>query len=399
MQFTTPLKSFWRRFRIPLLAALFLRIGSSAWLALVWGLADRYFPLAGKNLQETYNQLTPQSSLVGRMLRDAWLRWDAVHYMNLAFGGYQSAGLGDTNWWPLYPYTTRFIHLFTRLDVVFAGLLVVTFSTAVLFCLIQALVEDSYADVELAKWTVLVYAAFPSAFFLAAPFSESLFCTMAAGCLLLVLRRRWLMAGLLACLAGLTRSQGILLLVPLVTGILLEWREQRRWPRLGAFIAVFIAPAGMVAYVIWRALRGSGSVLESYAVFSRQYMLFPLQSFWLALNQLFTQPDWLQVSELVMLLGFLTVFVWMVAQPRFRKPLPWVLYTGMVLLLLFSKHNEGVSPYQSANRYMLTMQFVFVGLGALLLRLPVRWRGRMLAISTGLGMVLLAMYGLWIFVG
>jgi hypothetical protein len=102
--FKTFLAAFWHAHRFPILLGLALRVGLSVWLAVVWWTVEPHLTFQGKALQETYGQLTPQNTRLGRAVFDVWLRWDAVHFMNIAREGYAGVGQGDTNWLPLYPY-------------------------------------------------------------------------------------------------------------------------------------------------------------------------------------------------------------------------------------------------------------------------------------------------------
>ena len=74
---------------------------------------------------------------------------------------------------------------------------------------------------------MLYLAVSPVAFFLLAGFAESLFLLLATGCLLAARRRRLLLAGVLAGLAALCRSTGVLLVAPLFVEIVIEARGRR----------------------------------------------------------------------------------------------------------------------------------------------------------------------------
>lgn len=66
--------------------------------------------------------------------------------------------------------------------------------------------------------------AFPTGFFLAQVYTEGLFIGLSFGCLALVRRRVWLLAGLLAAMATLTRAVGVALVIPLAV----EWVREVR---------------------------------------------------------------------------------------------------------------------------------------------------------------------------
>ena len=64
---------------------------------------------------------------------------------------------------------------------------------------------------RLADRTVLLYVFCPVAYVLSLAYTEGLFLTAAAACLFALSRRYWVSAALCACLAGLTRNTGIVL--------------------------------------------------------------------------------------------------------------------------------------------------------------------------------------------
>ena len=82
--------------------------------------------------------------------------------------------------------------------------------------------------------------------------SEALFTALAAWALHACLQRRWLLAGLLAALAGLTRPVGAAVVAAvLVTALVQVLRERGGRPPAGALLA----PLGLLGYVGWVGLR------------------------------------------------------------------------------------------------------------------------------------------------
>src|SRR5262249_28554784 len=77
-----------------------------------------------------------------------------------------------------------------------------------------------------ARRVLWIYLLFPSAFFLSGAYSESLLLMLTAGSVLMVRRRRWLLAGALAGFATLSRPIGVVAVVP----ILAEYIAMRRGP-------------------------------------------------------------------------------------------------------------------------------------------------------------------------
>jgi hypothetical protein len=135
------------------------------------------------------------------------------------------------------------------------------------------LTERELSDLA-ARRTVLYLAVFPTAFFLYAPYTESLFLALVLGSLYAARRSAWLLAGGLGALAALTRSTGLLLVLPLVVEAALQAREvpgpgrPRRLAR--ALAATGLVPVGTAAYLLyWH--RTAGDALRPLELQSAQW--------------------------------------------------------------------------------------------------------------------------------
>lgn len=386
-------------YRFPLLMALGLRLATSLWMALLWFVLDPYFPLTGKALQETYDHLSPHPSLIARMFLDVWLRWDAVHYLNLAQTGYAGQGQGEMNFWPLFPALTRLASFFTLGDLMAAGLLVSTLATALAAVLFWKLVLLLFQDENLANWSVAAWIIFPSSFFLVAPFSDSLYACLALASLLCLAHKQRLWAGFFALWAGLTRTQGLLLIIPLLIEIGIQWVRDRRQLSWRDFAGLGLAPWGYLAFLLYRSGLGAQDFVSGYFTYSRVAVVNPLMGLWLAAQQMVGSRDWIQVSELLVNLAALAGLGWMLSRPDFRRQPALMAYGFATVGLTLSKHNLAASPLQSSNRYILNVLPVFIGIAWLLLRLRPAWQKAVITISIVTGMVLCSFYALWMFVG
>jgi len=154
-------------------------------------------------------------------LWQAWHRWDSLHYSYLATHGY-------TDWWrtvffPLFPLLERGLALVTH-DPFIAGLIIANVAGLAMLVVLYRLVEADF-DAERAYRTVLYLSLFPTAFFFAAAYTESIslfFCLLS---FYYMRQGRWWLAGLLGFFATLTRSTGLLLLLPFC----FEYLQQRQF--------------------------------------------------------------------------------------------------------------------------------------------------------------------------
>src|SRR5690606_9530041 len=122
------------------------------------------------------------------------------------------------------------------------------------------LVELEWKDSELASSTAKYVLLFPVSFFFSIIYTESVFVTLCIMSFYSMRRSRWLLAGLLAMLAALTRNQGVLLAIPIVIEMAVQqnWLAQlkagrtRAWLR-GLFpglIGVVLPAVGIFIYLL-----------------------------------------------------------------------------------------------------------------------------------------------------
>ncbi|MFC9621561.1 hypothetical protein ACFTXM_16710 [Streptomyces sp. NPDC056930] len=196
-------------------------------------------------------------------------RWDSVWYQRIAENGYgwtvtlPNGGIhSDLAFFPLLPALERGIAELTPLSLAGAGLLVAW--AAALFAAwgIYAVGAHLYgrrAGVVLAA----LWGVYPTAFVQSMAYTETLFTAFAAWALYAVLTRRWIVAGALCVLAGLTRPSAAALIAALaITAAVTLVREYRAGRTDGIvrrnarmLTGTALAPLGWLAYVVFVAVR------------------------------------------------------------------------------------------------------------------------------------------------
>lgn len=139
-----------------------------------------------------------------------WGRWDTEHFLTIATQGYTAPK--ETAFFPLYSLLDRGVLLFIHNPLI-AGLLISNLAALIMLVVLYRLVLEDFGH-ERASRTVLYFVIFPSAFFFAAAYNESLFVCLTLLSFYHMRHSHWWLAGLFGLLASLTRSVGILLLVP-----------------------------------------------------------------------------------------------------------------------------------------------------------------------------------------
>ncbi|MGW8887587.1 hypothetical protein [Streptomyces sp. NPDC055749] len=196
-------------------------------------------------------------------------RWDSVWYQRIAENGYRySVTLPDGSvhsdlaFFPLLPALERGIADVTPLTVGGAGLLVAWLAGLLaawgIFAVGARLYGRRVGVVLAALWGV-----YPTAFVQSMAYTETLFTALAAWALYAVLTGRWIVAGALCVLAGLTRPSAAALVAALaITAAVTLVKEYRAGDREGLLrrnarmlLGVVLAPLGWLAYVVFVAVR------------------------------------------------------------------------------------------------------------------------------------------------
>ena len=189
---------------------------------------------------------------------------------------------------------------------------------------VGARVSGERAGVVLA----VLWAALPIGIVTSMAYSEALFTALAAWAVHATLSRRWLLAGVLAAAAGLTRPVGVAVVAAVVvTAAVQSFRDRDLRPLPG----LVLAPLGWVGYVAWVGQR-TGDPLGYFRVADGWGNGFDG-------GRAFTVWTWhhlgdgrwplgvLLVAAVVVLVGLLVLAV------RDRQPLPLLVLAGVLLAL------------------------------------------------------------------
>ncbi|WP_258318791.1 mannosyltransferase family protein [Streptomyces griseorubiginosus] len=161
-------------------------------------------------------------------------RWDALWYTRVAELGYGyevRLPNGDVHsnlaFFPLLPWLERLLSALTPMSYADAGFVVSLLASLAAAWGVFAVTDHVYGG-RAGVCAVLLWAVLPVGIVQSMAYSESLFTALAAWSLYAVLTGRWVTAGLLASLAGLTRPVGLAVVAAVwVTGAATFLRERR----------------------------------------------------------------------------------------------------------------------------------------------------------------------------
>lgn len=171
---------------------------------------------------------------------DGLCRWDCEHFGIIARVGYTEAW--RTNFFPLLPAMGLALHTFTGMEVEFAMLTVSNLAGLGAYLAIYQ-IFIMLTDEPAARWGLMLFAAYPFAFFQATAYPESLMISSSSMAMLLALRGHHILAGFIlgygvlarhltlfagaGLLAAQIRQRGLhprrFLLHPAILGLCIPW--------------------------------------------------------------------------------------------------------------------------------------------------------------------------------
>jgi len=145
-------------------------------------------------------------------------RWDSNWYEELVKNGYmrkQNDTLSNIVFFPLYPLLVKVTSFAMTGSVILAGWIVSCAFLILSGWLMFNFVKKFHSEAD-PLYAVFLLLIFPTAFFLNAVYTESLFLFLSLATFYFALEKKYFYAGLVGFLAALTRVTGILLFLPIL---------------------------------------------------------------------------------------------------------------------------------------------------------------------------------------
>jgi hypothetical protein len=205
--------------------------------------------------------------------------WDSEYYLAIGVGGYDDPATDfvdppenqitlSYSFLPFYPLLIRLfavplslLGLNSVATATLAGVIVSALGALGAMFALYDLTRDSLGEAGALR-TAFYLIIFPTGFFLVQVYTEGVFVGLAFGCLAMLRRKKWLLAGILASCTVLTRAVGVAIFVPLFVNWLrtgdwmdldLEWRQLFHQgiplPSLGRALLVFVP---LITFFIWK---------------------------------------------------------------------------------------------------------------------------------------------------
>ena len=230
------LKTIWEKFKqspLPFILAVFI-FSRIALLLTAW-FAGYYLP------NPTYQKYIDQGWFLSpHYWIDIWTHWDGRWYLDIAMNGYFVMDdiqeyYSNVAFFPLFPMLVKLISLVFPKALVsqsvylLIGLIINNLFLIIGLYFLYRLSDDFFHSESLNKGIIVLFMAYPAAFYFSCFYTESLFFLLAVLCLYSAKQARWPLTALFAALLSITRPQGILILIPVA--ILLGQSIQWKWRR------------------------------------------------------------------------------------------------------------------------------------------------------------------------
>ena len=184
--------------------------------------------------------------------------WDGYWYWLLSSHGYPrhvehiQSTLG---FFPLYPALMWLISRVTNTGTIPAGLIIAGFGGFIAVVLIERLCTRWWGETA-GRRAVVLFCLFPGSIVFSMVYSEGVLIPLAAGCLLALESKRWLLAGVLAAFATAIGPDALAIVVACAVASFIELRR-RGWRDPTArrsLIAPLLSPLGIVGFglFLWR---------------------------------------------------------------------------------------------------------------------------------------------------
>ncbi len=287
---------------------------------------------------------------------DIWGVWDTGHYINIATNGYSTnldagaATLGQANYafFPLYPLLMKalggVIGNYYIAGIIISNVFLIV-ACIFLYKLVQ-LISDNNTALKSIKYLFL----FPTAFILSGVFSESLFLALIIMCFYYAKKEKWLIVGILGFLSVLTRSVGILIILPLLYEYLRTKNFKFRNIKID-ITSLLLIPAGLFVFSVYNYFL-TGDFLAFIHIQQTGWAHILSNPFKILLGTLFTNDIFHSVN------GILTIISVLILSVYYKKI--GFSYWLLAILLIFFPLTSGAVSLNSMLRYLVVIFPLFV---------------------------------------
>ena len=319
--------------------------------------------VAAQEVAEANRLELPRPKNAVGLITQVLTSWDGAWYYRIIRDWYPTSIPSDITYempearaafFPVYPMLVRAVDAVLPGGDVFAGLVLNTLLGAVAIWLVGLLAREVFGE-RVAYRAMLLMVFFPGSFVFSFTYSEATLIAVAAGCLLCLQRRQWLVAGVLALIGTGTRPNGLALVAACAVAALFAIRDRREWK---ALVAPALAPIGFIAFQWylyartgeWAWFRVQTEAWDEGTSFGWTAVKNTLEAFIRPLSS---------PTDIITAVSFLTMIALLVVMWKRRLPAPWVAFTLVVLALMILPATVTARP-----RFLYTAFPAFIAVAA-----------------------------------
>jgi len=299
----------------------------------------------------------------------SWWRWDAAHYVEIAYYGYIHVPL--LVFFPLFPLLIRGLGFLLGGSVLAdyaAGLLVANICFYGVLVLFYQLVSQDFDRIT-ARYALIYLTFAPYAIFFFAGYTESLFLLLTLATFFFLRRGElldWWLAGLCGFLAALTRPVGIVLIIPFVVLFLQRFGVRTdATPKGGTvnwacwLLPIALIPAGLLIYILYQwMIFGNPWLFSVEQVLWGRYLSFPWVGIFNAIRGIFTPGPFVWQDNVNDLLFTLVPVVALILGWK-QLPLHYSLFSLAMILFVLCGPSQ-YEPLLSVPRFLLVVFPIFI---------------------------------------
>lgn len=191
--------------------------------------------------------LSDKTSILSNFLLYPFANFDGVYYLLIAAKGYTV----NAGFFPLFPLSIHIATLpFNVLPFDLAQYSIATFLVNIYFftglIVFYKLLRLDYKK-NIAILSIVFLLIFPTSFFFASIYSESLFLLLSLASFYFVRKKKWFWAGIVGAFLSATRLVGITIL----PAMLYEYFKYEKNKSVTKLLSIFLAPLGLIAYAFY----------------------------------------------------------------------------------------------------------------------------------------------------
>ena len=306
--------------------------------------------------------LEKSQSMLSNFLVSPWGNFDGVYYLLIAENGYTV----NPGFFPLFPIlinlASSVFGVTIEFDSIqyFIALFLVSLFFLCAFIMFYKLAKLDYKK-NIAMWGIVFILVFPTSFFFAAIYSESLFLLLSILSFYFARKKNWLMASIFGMLLTVTRPVGI----AIFPAILYEFYISEKSFLKKKSLLLLAIPLGLIAYAIYNLVKWGNALyfIQAQGNFQNNrevggIVLFP-QTIFRYLKIFFTvspgQYEWfvalLEFSAFI----FASVMIYIAWQKKVR--FSYVIFAIIALLIPIS-----TGTFSGLPRYVLILFPIFIAL-------------------------------------